>query len=107
VFLGLLSKMYFWYAAKCEGEGRRDTNYFKQQNGEQVWNSMSAGAVLYVCGDVVVGMRVRDSIVKIAQVHGQYGSFKAHVCFPPFFTLLSPLTVSLFSNNVCSHGYAI
>jgi hypothetical protein len=34
---------------------------------------------VYVCGDVAVGMAIRDALIKVAQVNGKYGAFKANV----------------------------
>jgi hypothetical protein len=35
---------------------------------------------MYVCGDINVGVSLRDALVKIAQTHGNIGTFKANVC---------------------------
>jgi hypothetical protein len=45
-----------------------------------VWKLLNEGAVVFVCGDVAVGMTIRDALVKVAQEHGKYGAFKANVC---------------------------
>jgi NADPH-ferrihemoprotein reductase len=75
---GIISDLWPAYSRKV-GAPKLHVQDVVKQKGAELWKLLNEdGAIVYVCGDVAVGISVRDALVQIAQEHGKFGPYKAH-----------------------------
>lgn len=73
---GLLSEV---WPAYSRAETPEHVQNVIEKHGEALWEALNKEeGIVYICGDVGVGVKVREALIKLAQKHGNLSYFKAN-----------------------------
>lgn len=79
---GVLTKLWPAYSREFGGVKSTHVQDVIEQHGNMLWRLLNQeDAVMYVCGDISVGVSVREALLRLAQNLNNWSAFKANCWF--------------------------